>query len=60
MFFCCICLWKTVCQHCFTSFVDTLLSAVLQPSFQVSNVRFCSMTFCYSRKLPSKVPSVRG
>ena len=60
MFFCCTCLWKTVYQHYFTSFVDTLLSAALHPSFQISNVRLCSMTFCYNRKLPSKVPSVRG
>ena len=33
MFFCCICQWKSIYQHYFTTFVDTLLSTVLHPSF---------------------------
>ena len=59
MFFSSTCVGKTVYQHYFTLFVDILLSAALNTSFQASNVRLCSMTFFYGRKLPSKVPSVR-
>ena len=33
MFFYSVCLWKTVCQHYFTSFVDALLNTALHPSF---------------------------
>ena len=33
MFFSCICVWKTVYQHYSSSFVDTLLSTALHPSF---------------------------
>ena len=33
MFLCYVCLWKTVYQHYFASFVNTMLSTALHPAF---------------------------
>ena len=59
MFFCYTCLWKTVYQH---YFVYSICEYTTEHSFTPiiwSNFSYYSMTFYYSRKLPSKVPSVR-
>ena len=46
-----------ILHHLWVCGYTTELNSVFNIS---SNVSLCSMTFCYSRKLPSKVPSARG
>ena len=72
MFFSCICVWKTVYQHYSSSFVDTLLSTALHPSFhqmldfalllsavvESYQIKFSLPEDNYQVKIPSKIHSL--
>ena len=55
MFFCCVCIWKTLSQHCFYHLWIYCWAQLY--THHSSHVSLCLMTFWSCKKLPCNIPS---